>query len=434
MLPIKPGHGVLWLILIAAFPSQPAAGAADPVELPNPLAIVDVVRLAREHRDEVIAAQARYEAAGERPVIVSALEDPMLSYSVDHYPFDTMAAADAMSEGDRGGRYDWNYAIEQRFPLSGVRGHRRRAAEAEAATLRADVDRAARDVEFDAASAYLMLGERRRMIDVAREQAALASQLTSAAAARYAAGQAGQADLLRAEVESARASAQLNALRAEIRGAEAMLNAAIGRDTTLPVPPLVAADADRSPPSPADAIAIALERRPELQGGAAEIDRAAAETEVMRSMYRPMGMVRLGHASTMTEGQGLMVMLGVSLPVWRGSLAAGVREAEAMQRMARADLAAMRRMVEGEVVAARERIDAARVRFLALRDDVEPRARAAVQSSLGAYRSGQSDMVAVIDATRALWDTQGELVMAEADVGLAWARLERATGAAAASR
>jgi outer membrane protein, heavy metal efflux system len=424
-------HLLLPLALAFAAVWTMSARAAEYPQLPEPLGLGDVVKLAREHRSELVAARARAEAAGERPSVVAALEDPMLSYSVDHYPFDGMDEADGMNGAGRGGRYDWNYSIEQRFPLSGVRTHRRRAAEAEAAALRADADRAARDIELDAASAYLMLQERRQMASVASEQLALAQQLTAAAAARYAVGQTPQADVLRAEVEVARADAQLRVVAAEIRGAEAMLNAAVGRDVALPVPALADAATEMAPPTSADAVAVALDRRPELRGGGAEIERANAEADVMRSMYRPMGMLRLGHASTMSEGDGVMVMVGVSLPVWRSALRAGVREAEAMQRMARADLAAMQRMIEGEVVAARERVESMRVQFLALRDDVVPRAHSAVQSALTAYRSGQSDMVAVIESMRALWSIQGELVMAEAELGLAWARLARATGGTA---
>jgi outer membrane protein, heavy metal efflux system len=421
----------LSLVLAAVF-GQSVLGssqsAAEEVELPDPLRLVDVTRFARENRDEIAAARARAAAAGERPISVSALEDPMVSLSLDHYPFDMM------DDMGLNGRYDWSYSVEQRFPFSGVRGHRRRAAEAEAARLRAEADRTTLEIELDATSAFLMLQERRQMAGVAQEQLTLSRQLTAAAAARYATGQTSQSDLLRAEVEAARAEAQLYAIEAEIRSAEAMLNASLGRDVPSPVPPLASVPRDAAPPTAAEAVDMALYNRPELREGAAEIDRADAEADVMRSMYRPMGMVRVGRASTMVEGDGFMLMVGVSLPIWRTSLRAGVREADAMQRMARADLAAMRRMVEGEVVAAREQIDAMRVMFRALRDDVVPRAQSAVQSALAAYQSGQSDMVAVVESMRALWSIQAELVMAEVELGLAWARLDRATGGMDATR
>jgi hypothetical protein len=51
--------------------------------LPRPLRLQDVTRFARDHRAELSAARARARAAGERPAIVSGLEDPMIfSHSI----------------------------------------------------------------------------------------------------------------------------------------------------------------------------------------------------------------------------------------------------------------------------------------------------------------------------------------------------------------
>jgi outer membrane protein, heavy metal efflux system len=197
----------------------------------------------------------------------------------------------------------------------------------------------------------------------------------------------------------------------------------------LPVPPLHS-PVDLQSPAPAAALVdAARDARPELRRGTAEIARAAAEVDVMRSMYRPMAVVRAGQASTMAEGEGAMLMVGISIPLWRGPLRAGVAEARAMEAMARADLEAMRLMVDGEVVAARESVLAARAEVLALRDDVLPRARIALEPTVSAYASGTGSLLSVLDAAQALWMAEAELVMAETGLGLAWARLDRARGA-----
>jgi len=264
---------------------------------------------------------------------------------------------------------------------------------------------------------------------VLEEQMLLARQLVDASSSRYANGTGLQADVLRAEVEVARLQAARQSLAAQVRAAEAMLNASLGRPVQEPVPELQHA-AGREEPLPVPAVLDrALMRRPELIAGAAEVDRAAAELEVMRSMYKPMAMVRVGRASTMAEGPGAMVMIGVSVPIWRERLRAGVAEARAMQRMADADLEAMRRMVEGEAMAARETVSAARAQALVLENEVMPRARAATEAALAAYSAGQGTLVSVIESVRALWEVQAEQVMADAALGEAWARLERSTGA-----
>jgi hypothetical protein len=74
---------LLGILLIST--SRAAAQAAPP--LPSPLGLGDVIRIANERRDEIQAARAHTRAAEARPTIVSALEDPMISPSLDHLPF-----------------------------------------------------------------------------------------------------------------------------------------------------------------------------------------------------------------------------------------------------------------------------------------------------------------------------------------------------------
>jgi len=174
-------------------------------------------------------------------------------------------------------------------------------------------------------------------------------------------------------------------------------------------------------------VARSAAKRPELRAGRAEIEQAEAERRVMGSMYSPMAMVQTGPAYTMTASYGWMAMVGISIPLWRGKLNAGTAEADAMVDMAKSDLEAMQRMADGQARQAREKVVAARERYLALRDDVVPRAEQAIAPTLAAYSTGQLPLVSVVEAAQALWSAQRELVMARAELGLAWARLRRAS-------
>jgi outer membrane protein TolC len=383
--------------------------------LPDPVTLEYVITFAAGNRQEIVAARARAQAAGERPAIVSALEDPMLMPAIDHLPF--------MLHG-----LDASLMVEQRFPLSRVRGHRRRAAEADAERLRAEAERVRQDVMLDAARAFLMLRERRQMDVVLESQLSLARQFKSAAQARYRAGPGTQPDVLRAEMEVARLEGAKRAIGAEIAAAEAMLNASLGRSPEAPVPRLAGSPAAIEPRSLQAVRALTLQSRPELKAGHAEVSRAGAEVSVMKSMYAPMGLIQTGPAYTMADKWGWMVTFGISIPLWRGKLGAGVREAEAMRKMARADLSAMTLMAEGEAISARQEVIAARQRLLALREDVLPRARQVVTPSLAAYAAGTLPLVSVLDAAQALWGVEAELISAEFELGLAWARLYRAQG------
>ena len=411
---MKPSTGIRFLLSVALTVAVPQASGAQEAGLPTPLTLADVIRVASQRRDEIEAARARTRAGEARPAIVSALADPMISPSLDHLPF-MLGGADV------------SVTIEQQIPLSGIRGNRRTAALADIDRLRADANRTTLDVGIQAANAFLMLQERRRTQALVAEQVGFARDVVTAANARYSSGTAPQSDVLRAEVEVARLDAFARALVSDVRGAEAMLNATLALDSDLPVPPL-ASVAFVEPLPTWSAIKTALTSRPELAAGRAEIARAEADVQVMRDMFRPMATIRTGPAYTMAEGRGWMAMVGISLPIWRGKLRAGVAEAQAMRAMSEADLRAMTRMIEGDAAAAVNQLQAARDRQDALTTDVLPRARMAIDPAVAGYSAGQLPLVSVIEAVQVLWRVQSDLIAADTELGLAWARLGRAIG------
>ncbi len=390
-------------------------GTTDAVVLPTPLHIAQLVELARSRRAEVEVGRARLAAAQQRTHIVSALDDPMIMPALNHLPF-TLHGADV------------SVVVEQRFPLSRLRGYRERSAQANARRLTADVDRVRLDVVLEAVDAYWMLYEQRALLRVVAEQLALARVLVAAAAGRYASGTSAQPDVLRAEIELARLQGRERALVARTRAAEAMLNASLARAAEEPVPELAEAPILTEPPALATLRKQAFALRPELLAGQEEISGAEADVEVMRAMTKPMAFVRTGPAYSMAGGWGLMAMVGVSVPLFVQKNRATIAEAKSMANMAHADLRAMRNMIQGTVAGAREELIAARTSALVLREDVLPRARLAIDAVTAAYSSGTLPMVSALDAARALWDTQEELVMAEVTLGLRWARLGRAVG------
>jgi outer membrane protein, heavy metal efflux system len=216
---------VFVLVAIGPMARSAKAQTAAATALPSPLGLADVVRIAGEQRAEILTARARVRVGEARPEIVSALEDPMLSPSLDHLPFMLTGA-------------DVSITIEQRLPLSGIRRHRRASALAGLDRVRAEVNRTTLDVGIQAANAFLMLQARRRTATQISEQIAFARAVVTAANARYASGTAPQSDVLRAEVEVARLDALARGLVGEVRAAEAMLNASLGQDAESAVPEL----------------------------------------------------------------------------------------------------------------------------------------------------------------------------------------------------
>jgi outer membrane protein TolC len=99
-----------------------------------------------------------------------------------------------------------------------------------------------------------------------------------------------------------------------------------------------------------------------------------------------------------------------------------------MRAMSEADLRAMTRMIEGDAAAAVNQLQAARDRQEAITRDVLPRARMVIAPAVAGYASGQLPLVSVTEAVQALWLIESDLIAADTELGLAWARLGRAVG------
>ena len=324
-----------------------------------------------------------------------------------------------------------NYSVQlqQDFPLSAVRGRREEVALREAEASRAKTAVASLDVEAAAARSFLMLVEAQRMQVVVSGLKKVATQIHSAVQARVSTGQGSLGESVRAEVEVARLQGELEALEREVAGAWAMAEASMGHATAGATIPLAVLQTPTQNPQEVSALlSTAIELRPELAQMRAMREAARANIGVMGSMYFPMAFVRVGAAHTMSDGPGAMAMAGLTLPLWREKLGAGVAEARAMDAMAAAELDAMQTMIAGEVGAGRERVLGARARYLATRDRVAPLSRQAVELALNSYMAGQQPLVSVLDALRTQGDVQMSSVRAEVQLALAWVELSRATG------
>ena len=97
--------------------------------------------------------------------------------------------------------------------------------------------------------------------------------------------------------------------------------------------------------------------------------------------------------------------------------------------MSEADLRAMTRMIEGDAAVAINQLQAS-ARSSGGADHRRAAARAAWRSNRPSpgYTSGQLPLVSVIEAVQALWLVQADLIAADTELGLAWARLGRAIG------
>ena len=403
------------LSALCALPFGLVATAAGAEDLPSPLKPEAVLKYAADHRAEIVAAKSKAAAAAEGPAQAKALPDPMVMVSIDHLPikFDGVNAS---------------LLVQQDFPLTDLRGARAKVAEEGAKVAAAQVDTAKLDVEYQALSAYLMVVEAKRMIAVTDEQIALAKQVVAVTTARLSATDPASVDVLRAQLDVVRMEGEKTALESDLKSSASMLEAALGRPVTGNVPEVELTLPTADPPAQDELVKKAVDKRPELAAMKASLAKAQSGIDQMKAMNGPMAFIRGGGAYTMDGGTGFMLMIGVSLPVWVGKVAASENEAKSMAKMADADVSAMSKMIEGEVASSRQAVISARTRLSTVRDKVLPLAKSVLQLTIASYASGQTPLLMVLDAEKSVRDARMEEVIAEMKAASAWARLGRAVG------
>lgn len=413
------------LAMMAALVLAPDAAAAQ--RDAGPLTLAQVFQAVQAHSPRIAAASALAEARQAVQAAAALPPDPtfrlgVMNFSVPGLETDMPTSMAPAVEAMQMVPFPGKLSIAGR-----IAGHSTDIARAEAVevwwTVRAE-----------AADAFFTLYETDRRIAVARETLGLLRDFAQVATAMYGAGEGRQSDVLRAGVEVARMEADLATMMAMRAGEAARLNALMNRPADATVGALEYGEQPSAVPEAATLRAWADESRPMLAGGRTAVEQAESRGALARRDIWPDPVVgvsygqRAGGMDGATERMG-SVMLGFSVPIFAKQRQLRMRdEAAAMERMARADLAAMRAGVDariGELVAG---LDRARTLVRLYRADVLPQARATVESSFSSYRAGTVDFMTLLDAQMSFNEYEQELHALLAEYGRGVAELEMTVG------
>lgn len=372
---------------------------------------------------EAAAARARISPAGAWP-------DPMLMAGVENLPLSRaprarpgpMAGPDPMTMQMVG--------VSQRVPYPGkpslqsaVAQSRAEAAEARLAAFRLTIRRDLLDAYYDLATARTVLALIARQQDVA-------ANVIPAAEARYVSGTVAQSDIIRARTEAARLVEERNAAEQQERTALARLNAILDQafGTSVPVEPLTELDV-RWMPSLDSLYQWAMRGNPVLRERRASIQARAAEVELARREHLPDVEVSLRYGRRDGLPDVVTAAVGVPLPIQRGRKQnADVRAARLEVAAAEADLRAEENALRAAITRTHAAIARQRANAELLARAILPQARATFASTSGAYQSGRSELLTVLDAMRGLFATETMYVRTIADLARAIAELQMLVG------
>ncbi len=365
--------------------------------------------LALKHHPELLAADAEVEAAEAEAVLAGALMDPQLSLGVS---------------GSR-----QRLALEQRIPLFGKRrlareqaAHRAEAARARRDQRRLEIAEAA--VARYADHAYVLAAEA-----VLHEQLELLAQLTEVVRVRYQSGAANQAELLRMQnARDSLANDKAN-LRNQRQAASEQLNVALGRPAQVSLPPLQPLVYRRAEFDEKILRAHLEERNPELRALLHELAAAESGRELAGRAGTPDLMLGIEHMRDEgMSGSDTGLMLGVNLPVWRGTYRAERRSADAAYRATQARHRDLQEQLQARLTSALFRWEEAERNHKLYGDLLNRRAEQALYAARTGYRSGDVSFADLIDSQRQWLAFQLNHQRALADI-LVWrAQLDTLTG------
>jgi outer membrane protein TolC len=352
----------------------------------------------------------------EVPVQERALPNPMFTFS-------------GMDEtGNFPGLYEKRYTVEQSLPWPGKRGLRGRIAEKEAEGMGFDYETMRREVVMMVKEAYYELCAARKSLAIIRAEEDVLTQMTKIAETKYAVGEVSQQDVAKAQAEITMLREKL--LETEVQEAtwSARLNTLLNHSTDAPLALILEAPPQMPSSNLENLQSAATTDRPEVKALQSQIESRKLLKNLMRKEYFPDVTVGVEYRKFSDAGSMAMFMAGIELPIWLNKNAAGVREAEKKIVSSRAALGAAQRTVEFDVRDAWFRLRSAWQTFDLYQKDLLPQAQLRFAASEAGYRVGNVDFMDLLESERFLLNARIMHVMAEADVGMQNARLERAIG------
>ena len=386
------------------------------------------VNLALDRNPSVLAARRDVAAIRETIPQVTSLEDPMLT--------DTFRPIAGHNPQTASGRMPNSLTLSQDVPWPTKLNVRGEVAEQEAKMAMQRLAAEELTVAEQVRLAYYDLYFYQQAVEITRENEAVLETLAGLAEIRYRTG-GSQQDVLGVQIEQDRLRDQLIEYETRLKQTQADLAALM--HCSPEAEPLVAKTLDLPPvPETLDPLVeLAARCRPELRERLHAISRDQRERELARLEYYPDMTVGTGW-HLITESDAISPMangkdnfgftLGVSLPIYRDRLRAGVREAEhrVVESARRYDAALDEtfRKIRRLVLAA----DAAKRQLALYRDRIVPRTEQALEVSIADYPAGRTDIQQVINNYTELLAFRIQIAGFERDLGQALASLDRVVG------
>ncbi len=398
-------------------PSQEIVDAVADVVLAEVL--TDVL----ERNPEISAAEAAAGAAAQVAPQRRALPDPQAQLIAFVLPPETRVGPQRAA-----------VSVSQRLPGGSKRKLARLVAEQSAQASAADVEALRIRLVTEARRQYHEIGYLDAAVEVLDTDRATLSHFEELARARYASGSGLQQEVVSIQADITR----IEARTAEVRELRASRVAALNLLRDRPGADLVPAPAALEPTPEPDWVAVrsrALAARPEVRASSDRIEGAETESELANRRGGPDFSVGVTYAwvdarsdvDVPDNGQDVFgITGGITIPVWRAGIEAGVEEATQKRLAAEAHHRGAVAEIDRELEALRGRIPEIDRRIQIFEGVLRIQAEQALRSAEAAYATGRIAAVALLDSERTLLDVRLAAARSRVDLAVAIAELEGA--------
>lgn len=396
-------------------------------------ALAALIAEALEGNPRVRAALLEHQASRARVVQASTLPNPALSF--------TQHLAGAQT---RVGPQLSSISVSQALPWFGTLSDRRNIAAAQSDIVNQSHAEQRAEVVRQVKLAYYDLAYLDQALRITGEEEELLLHYEALAQARYSQGFGQQQEVVKLQAEVTRVLNRRQDLLRQRTDFEAALNVLANRPVDTPVP---AVEIGERPAVALDEEALrgnGLSDRPEVRSARLRIESGGHEMRLARRSYRPDFTVGVAWGNVLGRrdepgrtnpppGNGrdtYSLTFGASIPVFRSSYEAGVREADARLSAAEEAYRDAANRVAFAVRSTAFRLTTIEGQLALFEDALLPQAEQALSATEEAYSAGVTGVLELLDSEEMLLDVRLGLARLQADYMKALAEMERAIGSA----
>ena len=393
---------VLLLILAFGISGEPVAGKR--IEIGEKSTLSELLSYAAINNPGLKAVFYRWKSAIEGVTVQRSLSDPKFTFSYFISEVET-----------RVGPQQNKLGIVQMFPWFGKLRLKGKAAMSMVDSEEQMYEQTKLNIFFQVKKIYFDYYFILKHISVIKENIRLLIYLESVVETKYRSGITPYTDLIKIQIELEKLTDQLRSAEELIAPVQTRLNAVLNRPATAPLPVPDLNTVRAVPFSKDQLIDWMLENNPELKAldFRAEHDRIAIR--LARKNYLPDFSVGLDYvftgearmADVVDSGKDpIMAMVQINVPVWFSRMKSEVNRAKNSLNSVLEEKSKMENTLIADLDMVYYQYRDAQRKVSLYRDQMVPRARQALDVSQSAYKTGNMDILNLIDAQRTLLNFQ----------------------------